>query len=171
MNLLRRPIAAVWRALHLVEDGTLVLLLLMMILLAVTQIVLRNVADTSLVWVDPFLRVAVLWMALLGASIAARDNDHIAIDVATRFLPDRLARVLAVFTSLCAAAICAVIAWYALQFVQSEREYGSLAFAAVPAWICQAAIPLAFTLIAIRYVIVAFGLATGRRPVHRDAHL
>ncbi|MFZ5755390.1 MAG: TRAP transporter small permease [Pseudomonadota bacterium] len=167
----QRSLAALWRGLHLVEDVTLVLLLLMMILLAVAQIVLRNAADTSLVWVDPFLRVAVLWMALLGASIAARDNDHISIDVATRYLPDRYARWLAVFTSLCATVICAVIAWYALQFVQGEREYGSMAFAAVPAWVCQAAIPAAFTLIAIRYLIVAVGIGSGRRPVHRDAHL
>lgn len=171
MIYLRQAIKALWKGLHLIEDSALVLLLLLMILLAVAQIVLRNAADTSLVWVDPFLRVAVLWMALLGASIAARDNDHIAIDAVARFLPDRFARMLAVFTSFCAAVICAVIAWYALQFVQSEREYGSVAFAAVPAWICQTAIPTAFILIAVRYVIVAVGLATGRRPVHRDAEL
>ncbi|MFZ5724102.1 MAG: TRAP transporter small permease [Pseudomonadota bacterium] len=171
MKVLHRPAAALWRGLHLVEDAALVLLLLLMILLAVAQIVLRNAADTSLVWVDPFLRVAVLWMALLGASIAARDNEHIAIDIATRFLPDRVARPVAVLTSLCAALICGVVGWYGFLFVQSEREYGSMAFGTVPVWVCEAAIPVAFALIALRYLIVAFGLATGRRPVHRDAHL
>lgn len=166
-----RALAGLWRGLHLVEDATVALLLLMMIVLAVAQILMRNLADTSMVWVDPFLRVAVLWMALLGASIAARDNEHIAIDVATRYMPARFARWVAVFTSLCTAAICAVVAWYALRFVRDTHAYGDTAFADVPAWTCQAAIPVAFALIALRYVIIAVGIGRGRRPVHREVHL
>ena len=47
--LLRR----VHRALHHIEDGLIVAVLLFMILLAVAQIVLRNFFGTSLVWIEP----------------------------------------------------------------------------------------------------------------------
>ena len=47
--------------LHRAEDALLVLLLSTMILLAGTQIVLRNMLDTGVVWIDPLLRVMVLW--------------------------------------------------------------------------------------------------------------
>lgn len=157
-----------WHVLHRVEDAALVSLLLVMILLAVAQIFLRNVADQSLVWADPFLRVAVLWIGLLGAMIAARENSHIAIDIATRYLPDRLARLSGVVLSLFAAVVCGIVAWYAFAFVRSEYGYGSVAFGAVPAWVCESIMPVAFALIAVRYLLIAVGFARGTRAVRPE---
>lgn len=168
MRHLQAALATLWRTIHIAEDWTLVGLLSLMMLLAVVQMLLRNLGDTSIVWVDPFLRVAVLWMALLGACIAARDNDHISFDAATRFLPPRLARPVAVFTSLATAVLCVLVAWHATRFVAASREYGDIAFANVPAWTCQVAIPVAFGLIAIRYVILAVGIFRGTRPLFRE---
>lgn len=162
------PFARLWRALHVIEDAALVSLLLTMILLAVAQIFLRNVADQSLVWADPFLRVAVLWIGMLGATIAARENSHIAIDIATRYLPERLARASGVVLALFTAGVCAVVAWYAWLFVRDEQGYGTVAFASVPAWLCEAIMPVAFALIALRYVLIAIGVASGRRPVRKE---
>ena len=157
-----------WDALHFVEDSALVGLLLMMILLAVAQIFLRNFADASIVWADPFLRVSVLWIGLLGATIAARDNQHIAIDIATRYLPERLARLTAVLLALFTALVCGMVGWSAAQFVHDEYGYGSMAFGQVPAWACEIIMPIAFLLIALRYIIIATGVATGRRPVRKE---
>ncbi|MCW8949588.1 MAG: TRAP transporter small permease, partial [Sedimenticola sp.] len=50
-----------------VEDLLLSLLLTSMILLATSQILLRNFWDYSLTWGDPSLRLMVLWITLLGA--------------------------------------------------------------------------------------------------------
>lgn len=160
--------APLLRALHSVEDGLLVGLLLVMILLAVAQIVLRNVVGESLVWADPFLRIAVLWVGLLGAMIAARENSHIAIDIATRYLPEKLARASAVALSLFAAISCGLVAYYAFVFVRDEQAHGGVAFAQVPAWICESIMPVAFGLIAARYLVIAIGLASGRRPVRKE---
>lgn len=168
MGRARDTVAGFWQRLHLVEDAALVLLLLVMILLAVVQIVMRNLGDQSLVWADPFLRVAVLWIGLLGASIAARDNSHIAIDIATRYLGGGAARVAGVLLSLFAAVVCAVVGWHAVLFVRDEYDGGAMAFAQVPVWVCEAIMPVAFVLITVRYLVIAFGIATGRRPVRRD---
>lgn len=165
---LGRPLAAFWRGVHLLEDAALVLLLLVMILLAVAQILMRNLGDQSLVWADPFLRVAVLWIGLLGASIAARDNAHIAIDIATRYLGGVAARAAGVLLSLFAAAVCGIVAWHAFLFVRDEYAGGMTAFAQVPAWVCEAIMPVAFALISVRYLLHAAGVATGRRPVRPE---
>ncbi len=77
---------AVTRFLHRLEDSLLVILLTTLILLASTQIFLRNLFDTGLVWIDPLLRVMVLWLGLLGAAVAAREHKHIQIDILTRLL-------------------------------------------------------------------------------------
>jgi tripartite ATP-independent transporter DctQ subunit len=47
-----------------------------------------------------------LWVALLGASMAASKGKHINIDVATRYLPPRVVTPVAITGWLAAAAVC-----------------------------------------------------------------
>ena len=100
--------------------------------------------------------------------IAARENSHIAIDIATRYLPEKLARASAVTLSLFAAISCGLVAYYAFTFVRDEHANGGVAFAQVPAWICESIMPVAFALIAARYFVIAVGLANGSRPVRKE---
>ncbi len=71
--------------LHRLEDGMLVGLLLLLIGMAVAQIFLRNFLGSGILWGDALLRVAVLWIGLLGAMAASRRGAHIGIDVVSRF--------------------------------------------------------------------------------------
>ena len=72
------------KRLHRAEDALLVLLLSAMIALASTQILLRNLFDSGFVWIDPLLRVLVLWLGLIGATVATRNNRHIRIDLLSK---------------------------------------------------------------------------------------
>jgi tripartite ATP-independent transporter DctM subunit len=63
--------------LHRAEDALLVVLLSTMIVLAGTQIILRNFLDSGFVWIDPLLRVLVLWLGLLGASVTCRAGQRL----------------------------------------------------------------------------------------------
>lgn len=147
------------RALHMAEDGLLVTLLGSMIGLAVTQIVLRNGWQTGLLWGDTALRVLVLWVGLFGAVVAAREQRHISIDVATKWLPAALRRWAGVLNALFTAAVCGVLAWYCLSYVRLELEMPSIAFGIVPTWLTTAIMPLGFGLIALRYGVQAALLA------------
>ena len=69
-----------------IEDSTLVLLLMTMIGVAASQVVLRNFFDAGLYWGDSLVRVTVLWVALVGAMIASRDDSHIRIDLLSRLI-------------------------------------------------------------------------------------
>lgn len=141
-----------WRLLHRAEDLVLALALTALVLLAAAQIVLRMVFDTGLIWLDPLLRSLVLWVAMLGAMIAARESRHIGLDLVGRLLPPLPLRLVRVLTYGFAAAICAVLAWHALRMVLDERQFGGTAFASVPAWLVQAILPLALAVIALRLV-------------------
>ncbi|MDP6265026.1 MAG: TRAP transporter small permease subunit, partial [Pseudomonadales bacterium] len=76
------------RVIHLIEDSALVISLLTMMTVAVVQIALRNFFDSGMFWADSFVRILVLWVALLGAMVATRENNHIKIDVLSRYLPE-----------------------------------------------------------------------------------
>ena len=73
--------------LYRVEDGLLVALLLAMIVLAGVDILARLALGSGMTWIAPVLRVLVLWIGLLGALVATRSREHIAIDVLSRFAP------------------------------------------------------------------------------------
>ncbi|ALP53060.1 C4-dicarboxylate ABC transporter permease [Candidatus Tenderia electrophaga] len=146
------------RLIHLLEDGLLIVTLGTMILLALSQIILRNLFDTGIEWTDPLLRVLVLWLGLLGAIAATRQNRHITIDVVSRLLPLNGQRITSVISNLFSAAVCAVISYYAARFVMMEYEDGLTAFADVPAWLCESIIPLGFGLMALRFLINTGGV-------------
>lgn len=144
------------RAIRIVEDSILVGVLGGMILLGALQILLRNVGGDGFAWGDPLLRVMVLWAALVGAMVAARDDSHVRIDVLRQFLPaaarpwlDRLMR--------CATALVSfLMAWASARFVADERELGLVAFADIPVWWCESIIPIAFAVLGLRYAILVF---------------
>jgi TRAP-type C4-dicarboxylate transport system permease small subunit len=139
-----------------VEDAVLVGLLLLMIGMAVTQIFLRNLFGAGIVWSDVMVRILVLWVGLIGAMVASRHDNHITIDILDRYMPER-AKVYANFViKLFTALICTIVAYYSLLFVQMEFADGGMAFAQVPTWFCEAIIPFAFTVIALRYFLLSF---------------
>lgn len=141
--------------LYRVEDSILVGLLLLMITLAVLQIFLRNLFETGIVWSDVLVRILVLWVGLAGAMVASRQGNHINIDILDRFLPERAKVVVSFVVEVFTAFICTIVAYYSLQFVQMEFADGGMAFAKVPVWLCEAIIPFAFGVIAIRYVLLS----------------
>lgn len=150
--------------LHRIEDGVLVALLLAMILLAGVDILARTLFGGGIVWVQPLLRVMVLWIGLLGALLATRTREHIAIDLTSRLAGPQLKRWLSVLTSLFAAMVCGIVAFNAKTFVETAYEWGDVAFGRIPAWPLQLIIPVSFTLMAVRFVVQALMSVTGHQP-------
>ena len=152
---MRAPDSRVARASALLaklEDGVLALLLVSLIGLATTQIVLRNVLDTSWLWIGPSLRYLVLWLGLLGALSAARTGEHIAIDALARVLSPLQRGIVALLTGGFTLAVCSILAYHGARLVALDRESGSLAFGDMPTWPFICGIPLCFAGMALRYV-------------------
>ena len=140
------------RVLSACEDGLLVVVLLAMVMLAVGQIALRNLLDVGLLWADPLLRLMVLWLGLLGAAVATRDDRQITVDAVSRFLSPRPRAVVRVVTDLFTTGVTLVLAYHGARLVLDERAAGTFAFGALPAWVAQLVLPLAFGLVAWRYL-------------------
>ncbi len=137
-----------------IEDSLLVVILSSMIVLAVFQIISRNLFSEGVVWIDPLLRTLVLWIGLSGAIVATRQDNHIRIDIFTKYFPKHWLKIVHRLVYLFTLLICLLIAWHSARFVYSEYEYGTIAFASVPAWLTASIIPLSFFLIAMRYALL-----------------
>ncbi len=144
------------RVLERIEDGILVSLLLLMIFLAVLQIVLRNLFDSGILWGDPLIRVLVLWIGLIGAMIASRKNNHISIDIISRYLPGKAKKFSTLIISIFTASICLLMAYFSFGFVIMEKQDGLIAFGSIPAWVCETIIPFSFAIISLRYIVFSF---------------
>ncbi len=165
----KHPLQVTIRALRLVEDTLLALLLMAMIGLSATQILLRNLFETGLPWADPLLRLLVLWLALAGALAATRENRHIRIDLLSRFLSGALNQVADRLASLFTAGICALLAWHGGRLVWFEYQDATLLGAGIPAWVAQIVIPLGFGLMALRFALLTLTPAALPPPATGDS--
>jgi len=146
------------------EDALLLVILICMILLAGTQIFLRNFLETGLFWGDEMLRMMVLWLTMAGALAASRRDKHISIAVLDRFLPRRAQLTSKVLIDLFTASVCALFAWQSARFVMGSYEFGDVLMRSVPAWTMQIILPIGFALMAYRHLVLAI-----RRPFNNSA--
>jgi len=122
-------------------------------LLAVGQIVLREVFDTGIIWADELVRLIVLWLAMMGAVAACREDRHIRIDAITHVFPDRVIDVIRIGVDVFAAAVCGVIAWNAYRYLQIEIEYADTVLVDTPAWIAHVVVPVSFAVMSYRFIV------------------
>lgn len=140
-----------YNALLATETFLLLFFLFAAILLASSQIILRNFFEVGIFWADSALRVLVLWIGMIGAMFASRNKKHIRIDVLSHYLPEKIKQNIWRVTEFISAIVCAIVAFYSIKFIQFEYEDGMIAFANVPVWLCESIIPVAFSVMSLRY--------------------
>lgn len=136
-----------------------------MMLLAVAQIVMREVFGTGFVWADELVKLMVLWLAMVGSIAASRDNRHIRVDALSHILPDTAIKVTRIVVDLFAVIVCGVLAWHTYRYLQLEIEFEDTVLIDVPAWVAHLIVPLSFALLSYRFAVSiawqTYRLATG----------
>jgi TRAP-type C4-dicarboxylate transport system permease small subunit len=109
-------------------------MLLLMIVVAFAQALLRNLtnvgmtwANTGLQWIDWadfVLSKGTLWLAFLGASLAVHSDQHVAIDVLPKLVSPRARMIMRGLVGLVSSVICLYLArafWAAVLINGEER--------------------------------------------------
>lgn len=162
MNLLKRLDNALAR----VEGWLIILILLLMVILIFFQVGLRalfthlhfqwaNALMGDLDWSEPFVRLLVLWLTFLGASLLTKEGKHIKIDLFRTLLPSRWIPVRKFVLALACAFICAVMLKVCIDYLRMEMEFGGVIFLNLPAWSGQLILPAGFALLLFRFLIRA----------------
>jgi TRAP-type C4-dicarboxylate transport system permease small subunit len=156
---LPRPAKSLFSILNQIEETILGLFLIIMILIACVQILLRTVFSSGFSWADPFLRYLVLWSGFLGAAMATSQGKHLTLDIITFLVPKSMHPWLHVVTDLFSATVAGFLTWAAFLFIRSEIEFSSTALLSVPSWVWNLIFPIAFALIALRFFMAAWTAA------------
>ena len=150
---------------RLAENAALVVLLGSLVLLAVGQIILREIFETGFFRADELIKLIVLWLAMVGSIAATRDNRHIRIDALSHLLPDPAVTAVRLFVDVFAAIVCGIVAWQAWRYLQLEIEFEDTVLINVPAWVAHVVVPGAFALMSYRFAVSVirdvFHIATG----------
>jgi TRAP-type C4-dicarboxylate transport system permease small subunit len=136
-----------------VEQVLVTILLTMMILMAFSQIVLRNFFDTGISWGDSLVRYLVVWVGFIGAAIATREGKHINIDVISRWLSGPESNYIRLISHLFSAVVCGLLTLAAVKFILFEAQIGSTAFFKLPVWVPEIVIPVTFGLMTLRFAV------------------
>ena len=152
-HLARRAAAAA----SAVETAVLAILVSGMVLLAAAQILLRNLFQSGFLWAEPLLGMCLLWLTMLGALAATGARKHIMIDLIGQLCPPRARAVVGRVTALFAAAVCALLARAGAAFCLLHKEMESGRILDIPEWVFYLVIPVAFGLMALRFLLQAAG--------------
>lgn len=128
-------------------------LLTVMILMAFSQIVLRNFFATGIAWGDAMVRYLVVWVGFVGAAIAAKEGKHITIDVLSRWITGAGSSAIQAISHFSSAAICGLLTWAGIKFIWFEAQMGGTTFFQLPVWVPELIIPVTFGLMTLRYTL------------------
>jgi len=143
---------------------------------ALFQQALIRLFPNGFIWSQALALALTLWLGLLGASLAAHDRRHLALDVGSKLWPARLAPKAVAVGHVLTAAFCAAVVWYSGESVldhlgtwsESGHQAGTLAGTAIPKWFAAAAVPYGMAALTFRFLDEAVRTWRGEIQVGGD---
>lgn len=138
------------------EEALLVTLFLSLLGLGLTQIIMRNFLDSVPPDIETILRALVLWIAMMGAAVAARRRRHIVVDLLGHYLNQRARKFIGVLANTFTAVVCLLLTFAGLKMLQLELSFDPVAmFGPIPRWVVQLPMPLAFAVMTSQFMVHA----------------
>jgi TRAP-type C4-dicarboxylate transport system permease small subunit len=127
---------------------------------------------SGLVWSQQMALCFMLWIGLLGASLAARDRAHIAFELAGKIWPRPLRRPVELIARTVAAGFSLFLALLAaaharehyLEWSSSGGAAGLFEAFRVPRWTIFGFLPLPLTVMGLRFVAYGVRAPEGEAP-------
>ena len=142
---------ALVRATHRIEDLLSIIVLAVMALLPLIEFGGRTIIGKGIAGSIPLVEHLTLWIAFLGAALAARSDRHLALSSGS-FLPDRLLAYAHLMTGILGAAVSASLFWAAVELVKVMRGVESTVALGIPVWLAMCILPAGFGVIAARFI-------------------
>jgi len=135
------------KTIYNIELTAIVILLLSLSVFAFSQVVLRNFFDYSIIWMAVYNNMALLVLALLGASIATTsfERSHINIDLFQGILKFPYNKYLNAILTFIASLACLAFCSFAVHYVLVAKSVGKIEQAIhTPEWVITLIFPVCF---------------------------
>ncbi|QKV17040.1 TRAP transporter small permease [Oricola thermophila] len=126
---------------------------LAMTALGFVNVVVRYTTSYSLASTEELLTNGFLLLTILGAAVAARNGDHLAVTLFFELLPKGLRKLVLLLAGVLSIILLALSAWFSWVLVSNQISSGIRSYALqIPAWYYSIGMPFGFALILLRYV-------------------
>ena len=138
------------------EEVLVVLMISAIIVINVLQIFFRALSFNVPAYSGSMNQVLVLWLAMVGGSLATRKAEHIKVDFVSKFLTGRLQHYIMLLINIFAMVICGLLIVYAVDFIKLEYEMQErLTAIPVSLWVLQLIMPVSLSIILFRFFLLA----------------
>ena len=139
-----------------IENWTLFILLVLMILLSFANIIIRNTSGGGIVWADKLLISVVLWIAAVGGAAAACSEEHITISIFATYMSKKNAAWMKLGRDLVSSIITFMLSYYSFSLMLIEFSEHKEFIAFIETWVPMSILPPAFLIMALRYSMRTF---------------
>jgi len=144
-----------------IENALSIAVLALMSVLPLAEIATREWFGGGIPGSFPIVQHLTLWIAFLGAALAARSDRLLALSTA-QFLPKSWTGRVRIFTSAIAVAITGSLIWASSDLVSVDLEFGDEVAWGIPVWFAECVMPLGFAAITGRLIFRGASTLTGR---------
>ena len=138
-----------------------------MLVVAWMHVIKRYVFNDALTWSEEFLRFAIVWYALLSASILYKRNGHLGITIFREMMPEKVQRILARLVIYFGVLTIVVVTVFGAVLVYNTRAQITPALGISVSW-PYAAIPVSFLLMTVYGIMHIVRDIKGLPPLHVD---
>jgi C4-dicarboxylate transporter DctQ subunit len=146
-----------------IEEAIIAMLLASMTLLVFGEVVLRFGFGIGMMWAQELTLHLSAWMVLFGVSYGIKVGSHIGVDALVKILPPKVRRVVggvAVAACLFYTGLFMKGSWV---YLAKMHKIGiELDDMPIPKWIAHSILLIGMALIAIRLLILLWGVFTGK---------
>ncbi|MFN7953692.1 MAG: TRAP transporter small permease [bacterium] len=140
------------------------------IVLGLLQVAFVRLVPNGLVWSQTLALGFTLWLGTIGATLAAHDRKHLALDVGSKLWPDSMLPAATAVGHLVTAAFCLGIGYLGARscvehyelWRATEGAAGTLTALPIPKWLVFSSIPYGMGSLAFRFVLEAWRTWTGQ---------
>lgn len=114
---------------------------------------MRYVVNSPITWAEEISGFMIVWGALLGASVALRDEYHIRVELLYAAVPNRVKQCIDVFATAIGIVYSIFLFYTGLSLVLFNYKIKALSMdMQIPMWFVYICLPLAGALLLVRYI-------------------
>ncbi len=139
------------------------------VLIALVQVVFVRLVPNGLVWSQTLALGFTLWLGTIGATLAAHDRKHLALDVGSKIWPDSMLPAATAVGHVVTALFCLGVGYLGARscvehyqlWRATDGAAGTLTALPIPKWLVFSSIPYGMSSLAFRFVLEAWRTWTG----------
>jgi TRAP-type transport system small permease protein len=144
---------SIYRWIDVIRRTVIVIFFTFIVVSCFAEVIYRYIFSSSFGWVEEILRYLNIWIVLLAASIAAKRNEHLAVNYFIDILPPRYRKRVLQGVYLTIFVFLAVFIFYGTKKAILNLSQNILALPISIAWF-YLAIPVGSFLMLIEYMLI-----------------